>query len=157
MPAIRLARHPAVHPNGLTARAGLVLLAALASVLVAGRLQVPPAVRTTTVGRVPHPTNLFRLNQNIKPPRHTRTGPADLATSTLSRNAVLAAAAFVVWHGPTTAGPSAVGWLGTLTAAQWVGLVVGLIVLGLLTAQGWRTSPSPRRSSINGSNGGSPL
>jgi YVTN family beta-propeller protein len=31
----------------------LVLLVALASVLVAGRLRVPPAVRTTTVGRVP--------------------------------------------------------------------------------------------------------
>jgi hypothetical protein len=34
MPGIRLARRPAVRPNGLTARAGLVLLAALASVLV---------------------------------------------------------------------------------------------------------------------------
>ena len=53
MPAIRLARRPAVRPNGLAARAGLVLLAALASLLVAGRLQVPPAVRTSAVGRVP--------------------------------------------------------------------------------------------------------
>src|SRR5919204_2892698 len=53
LPAIRLARRPAVRPNGLAARAGLVLLAALASLLVAGRLQVPPAVRTSAVGRVP--------------------------------------------------------------------------------------------------------
>jgi hypothetical protein len=52
MPAIRLARRPAVRLRGL-ARAGLVLLAALASVLVAGRPQVPPTVRTSSVGRVP--------------------------------------------------------------------------------------------------------
>src|ERR671933_307156 len=58
--------------------------------------------------------------------------------STLARNAVLALiAAVVVWHGPTTAGPSAVGWLGTLTAIQWVGLVAGLVVLGLLAAEAW--------------------
>jgi hypothetical protein len=53
MPAVRLARRPAVRPHGLAARTGLVLLAALASVLVAGRLQVPPAMRTIAVGRVP--------------------------------------------------------------------------------------------------------
>src|SRR5919204_6664871 len=53
MPPLRLARRPAIRPKGLAARAGLVLLAALASVLVAGRLQVPPAVRTSAVGRVP--------------------------------------------------------------------------------------------------------
>src|SRR5918911_4395423 len=46
-------RRPAIHPSGRAAWAGLVLLVALASVLVAGRLRVPPAVRTTTVGRVP--------------------------------------------------------------------------------------------------------
>src|SRR2546421_493895 len=63
---------------------------------------------------------------------------APVGWPTLTRNAVLAAvAAFVVWQGPTRAGPSAVGWLGTLTAAQWAGLVVGLVVLGLLAAQGW--------------------
>jgi methylamine dehydrogenase accessory protein MauD len=58
--------------------------------------------------------------------------------STLTRNAVLAAiAAFVVWQGHATPGPSAVGWLGALTAVQWVSLVVGLVVLGLLAAEGW--------------------
>jgi hypothetical protein len=35
MPAIRLARRPAVRPNGLAARAGLVLLVGLAGLLVA--------------------------------------------------------------------------------------------------------------------------
>src|SRR5919197_4762547 len=53
MPPIGLARRPAVRPSGLAARAGLVLLTALAGLLVAGRLQVPPAVRTSAVGRVP--------------------------------------------------------------------------------------------------------
>ena len=53
MPAIGLARHPAVRPSGRAARAGLVVLVALASLLVAGRLQAPPAVRTIAVGRVP--------------------------------------------------------------------------------------------------------
>src|SRR5919202_4809499 len=53
MSPLRLATRPAVRPSGLAARAGLLLLVALASVLVAGRLQVPPAVRTTAVGRIP--------------------------------------------------------------------------------------------------------
>ena len=53
MPAIRLARRPAVRPTGLAARAGLVLLVALAGLLVASRLQTPPAVRTIAVGRAP--------------------------------------------------------------------------------------------------------
>src|SRR5437016_4772776 len=52
---------------------------------------------------------------------------------TLARNGILAAiAAFVVWQGRTYPGPSAVSWLGMLTATQWVGLIVGIIVLGLL-------------------------
>src|SRR5437868_2403025 len=41
--------------------------------------------------------------------------------TTLARNAILAAiAAFVVWQGRANPGVSAVSWLGTLTAAQWV-------------------------------------
>ena len=53
MPPIGLARRPAVRPAGRAARAGLVLLVALASLSVVSRLQVPPTVRTTAVGRVP--------------------------------------------------------------------------------------------------------
>jgi methylamine dehydrogenase accessory protein MauD len=57
---------------------------------------------------------------------------------TLARNAVLAAiAGFVVWQGRTYPGPSAVSWLGALTAAEWAGLIVGIVVLGLLVAEGW--------------------
>src|SRR5918911_2402278 len=57
---------------------------------------------------------------------------------TLARNGILAAiAGFVVWQGQHNAGLSAVSWLGTLTAAAWVGLIVGIIVLGLLAAEGW--------------------
>jgi methylamine dehydrogenase accessory protein MauD len=56
---------------------------------------------------------------------------------TLTRNGILAAiSGFVVWQGRIYPGPSAVSWLGTLTVAQWVGLVAGFVVLGLLTAEG---------------------
>jgi peroxiredoxin len=58
--------------------------------------------------------------------------------STLARNGVLAAVAgFVVWQGQHNAGLSAVSWLGTLTAAEWVGLIAGIVVLGLLVVEGW--------------------
>src|SRR5436189_195581 len=53
MPPIGLARRPAVRPAGRAARAGLVLLVALASLSVVSRLQVPPTERTIAVGRVP--------------------------------------------------------------------------------------------------------
>jgi methylamine dehydrogenase accessory protein MauD len=55
---------------------------------------------------------------------------------TLARNGALAAVAgFVVWWGYDGAGPSAVGWLAGLSAAQVAGLVVGLAVLSVLAAQ----------------------
>lgn len=57
---------------------------------------------------------------------------------TLARNGTLAAVAgFVVWEGRDGAGPSAVAWLGTLSAVQLVALVMGLVVVGLLAAQWW--------------------
>jgi YVTN family beta-propeller protein len=76
MPTIRLARRSAIRPNGLAARAGLVLLATLATVLVAGRLQVPPAVRTSAVGRAP--TAL------VADARTRRVFVANLGSSTVS-------------------------------------------------------------------------
>src|SRR5215212_6338351 len=52
---------------------------------------------------------------------------------TLSRNGVLAAiAALIVWRGYAGAGPSALSWIATLSAAQLAGLIAGLVVLGLL-------------------------
>jgi methylamine dehydrogenase accessory protein MauD len=55
---------------------------------------------------------------------------------TLARNGVLAAVAgFVVWRGYGGAGPSAVGWLAGLSAAQGAGLIVGLAVLIVLAVQ----------------------
>jgi peroxiredoxin len=58
--------------------------------------------------------------------------------STLARNGVLAAVAgFVVWRGKDAAGASAVGWLRDLSAAQLLGLIAGLVVLCLITAQWW--------------------
>ena len=57
---------------------------------------------------------------------------------TLARNGALAAVAgFVIWQGSEDAGPSAVSWVGTLSAAQLAGLIVGLVVLGLLVGQWW--------------------
>ena len=57
---------------------------------------------------------------------------------TLARNAALAAVAgFVVWQGHEGAGPSAVSWLGTLSAGQLAGLIVLLVVLGLLVGTWW--------------------
>ena len=56
---------------------------------------------------------------------------------TLARNGVLVTVAgFVVLEGKDGAGPSAVVWLGTLSAAELVALVVGLVVLGLLQPSG---------------------
>ena len=58
--------------------------------------------------------------------------------NTLARNGFLAAVAgFVLWQGYGGAGPSAVGWLASLSAAQVAGLVLGLAVLGVLAAQWW--------------------
>jgi peroxiredoxin/uncharacterized membrane protein YphA (DoxX/SURF4 family) len=55
---------------------------------------------------------------------------------TLARNGVLAAVAgFVVWQGYDGTGPSAVGWLASLSGVQAAGLVVGLAVLSVLAAQ----------------------
>jgi methylamine dehydrogenase accessory protein MauD len=59
--------------------------------------------------------------------------------STLARNAVLAApAAFVVWQGrEENVDPSAVGWVGALSAVQVLGVFAAGLVVGLLAAR-WR-------------------
>lgn len=59
--------------------------------------------------------------------------------STLARNTVLAApAAFVIWQGREgDVGPSAVGWLGALSAVQGLGLFAAVLVVGLLAARWW--------------------
>jgi methylamine dehydrogenase accessory protein MauD len=59
--------------------------------------------------------------------------------STLTRNAVLAApAALVVWEGlDGNVGPSAVAWVGALTAVQLLGLFAAVLVVGLLVVQWW--------------------
>lgn len=63
---------------------------------------------------------------------------APASWSTLARNVVLAAVAgFVLWQGREGVGPSAFGWLGNLTTAQLVGVIVGIAVLVLLATQWW--------------------
>jgi peroxiredoxin/uncharacterized membrane protein YphA (DoxX/SURF4 family) len=57
---------------------------------------------------------------------------------TLVRNGVLAAlAGVIVWHGPHEVGPSIIDWLRALPPTQRVVLGGGMVVLGLLAAQGW--------------------
>lgn len=58
---------------------------------------------------------------------------------TLARNGVLAAiAGFVLWAGyEGGAGPSAISWLGALSAAQLLALLGGVLVLALLAGQWW--------------------
>src|SRR5215216_1831461 len=59
---------------------------------------------------------------------------------TLARNGVLAAiAGFVLWAGYEGggAGPSAISWLGALSAAQLLSLLGGVVVLSLLAGQWW--------------------
>jgi peroxiredoxin len=58
---------------------------------------------------------------------------------TLARNGVLAAVAgFVLWAGyEGGAGPSALSWVGALSAAQQLALLVGVLVLAHLAGQWW--------------------
>jgi methylamine dehydrogenase accessory protein MauD len=65
------------------------------------------------------------------------SAPADW--STLARNAVLAAlAAFVVWQGREgNVDPSAVGWVGALSAIQVLGVFAAGLVVGLLADRWW--------------------
>jgi peroxiredoxin len=63
---------------------------------------------------------------------------APAGPKTLARNGVLAAmAAFVVWQGRAGAGPSALGWMGELTTAELVALILGVVALVLLAGQWW--------------------
>src|SRR5829696_1816819 len=56
--------------------------------------------------------------------------------STLLRNGVLAGVAgFILWEGRDGAGPSVLGWLGGLPAAQLLAVAGGLMILALLASQ----------------------
>ena len=63
-----------------------------------------------------------------------------VGASTLIRNVILAIiAGFVIWQGAAynNVGLSAVNWLTTLTAAQYVELVVGVILVALVAIETW--------------------
>src|SRR5215208_75573 len=64
---------------------------------------------------------------------------APAGRKTLARNGVLAAVAgFVLWEGyEGRVGPSAVAWLGGLSAAQLLGFLGGVLVVVLLAGQWW--------------------
>ena len=63
---------------------------------------------------------------------------APVGWKTLARNGLLiAVATYVVWRGTQNSGPSAVSWVGDLSAAQLLGLLFGLVIVALLGIQGW--------------------
>jgi thiol-disulfide isomerase/thioredoxin len=83
----------------------------------------------------------YNLARGRKPDCHCfgQLHSAPAGWKTLARNGVLAAiAGFVLWAGyEGGAGPSAVAWVGALSTAQLLGLLVGVLVLALLAGQWW--------------------
>lgn len=58
--------------------------------------------------------------------------------STLGRNALLAAVAgFVVIHGSSDTGTSALAWINSLSAAELVGLAAGVVLVAAIAFQSW--------------------
>ena len=83
----------------------------------------------------------YNLARGRKPECHCfgQLHSAPAGWKTLARNGVLAAiAGFVLWAGyEGGAGPSALSWVGALSAAQLLALLVGVVVLALLAGQWW--------------------
>src|SRR5215210_3117009 len=83
----------------------------------------------------------YNLARGRKPDCHCfgQLHSAPAGWKTLARNGVLAAiAGFVLWAGyEGGAGSSAVSWLGALSTAQQLALLVGVLVLSLLAGQWW--------------------
>src|SRR5215216_5746238 len=83
----------------------------------------------------------YNLVRGRKPECHCfgQLHSAPAGWKTLARNGVLAAiAGFVLWAGyEGGAGPSALSWVGALSAAQLLALLVGVVVLALLAGQWW--------------------
>jgi peroxiredoxin/uncharacterized membrane protein YphA (DoxX/SURF4 family) len=84
----------------------------------------------------------YNLARGRKPECHCfgQLHSAPAGWKTLARNGVLAAVAgFILWAGYEggSAGPSALSWLGALSTAQQLALLVGVLVLFLLAGQWW--------------------
>jgi thiol-disulfide isomerase/thioredoxin len=84
----------------------------------------------------------YNLARGRKPECHCfgQLHSAPAGWKTLARNGVLAAVAgFILWAGYEGggAGPSALSWVGALSTAQLLGLLVGVLVLFLLAGQWW--------------------
>jgi len=83
----------------------------------------------------------YNLARGRKPECHCfgQLHSAPAGWKTLARNGVLAAiAGFVLWAGyEGGAAPSALSWVGALSTAQLLALLVGVLVLALLAGQWW--------------------
>jgi peroxiredoxin/membrane associated rhomboid family serine protease len=83
----------------------------------------------------------YNLARGRKPECHCfgQLHSAPAGWKTLARNGALAAVAgFILWEGTYgEAGPSALAWLGALSATQLLGLLGGVLLLALLAGQWW--------------------
>jgi methylamine dehydrogenase accessory protein MauD len=118
LPLAELAVAAALVPTA-TARWGAVGALALLSLFVAA------IVANLARGRKPECRCFGQLHS------------APAGWSTLARNTVLAVpTALVIWRGGEgDVGPSAVGWVGALSATQGLGLLAAVLVVGLLAAR----------------------
>jgi peroxiredoxin len=84
---------------------------------------------------------MYNLARGRKPECHCfgQLHSAPAGWKTLARNGALAAiAGFVLWAGyEGGAGPSALSWVGALSTAQQLALLLGVLVLALLAGQWW--------------------
>jgi peroxiredoxin len=128
-------------PSALAAPLGLVL--PLAELAVAATLLPASTAWWGALGALALLTVFvvgigINLARGRKPDCHCfgQLHSAPAGWKTLARNGVLAAVAgFVLWEGYDGAGPSALAWLGALSAVQLLGLLGGAIVLVLLAGQ----------------------
>ena len=130
-------------PSALAAPLGLLLLLAelaIAATLLPASTAWWGALGTLALLSVFVVGITYNLARGRKPDCHCfgQLHSAPAGWKTLARNGVLTAmAGFVLWEGYDGVGPSALTWLGALSAVQLLGLLGGVLVLALLAGQWW--------------------
>jgi hypothetical protein len=130
-------------PSALAAPLGLLLLLAelaIAATLLPASTAWWGALGTLALLSVFVVGITYNLARGRKPDCHCfgQLHSAPAGWKTLARNGVLTAVAgFVLWEGYDGVGPSALTWLGALSAVQLLGLLGGVLVLALLAGQWW--------------------
>jgi peroxiredoxin/uncharacterized membrane protein YphA (DoxX/SURF4 family) len=130
-------------PSGLASALGVLLPLtelAVAIALVAGRTAWWGAIGALALLVLFVAGIGLNLARGRKPDCHCfgQLHSEPVGWSTLARNGILAAVAgFVVWQGRDDPGASPLSWVGRLTMTELLFVVGGLVVLGLLVAEGW--------------------